>query len=154
MKELTLSQGLVAQVDDDDYELLSTFKWSATQTPYTWYAYRKIQQDNVYLHRFIMNVTETQEVDHRDKNGLNCQRYNLRIASRIQNARYREVPQTEEGSGYRGVVKHGQRWRARIQVAPGERMALGLFDTPEEAAKVYDEAAKLYHGEFAVLNFP
>jgi len=153
MKELPLSQGLVAQVDDDDYELLSTFKWSAMKTPYTYYAYRKIDTDTVYLHRYIMNVTETEEVDHRDKNGLNCQRYNLRVATRIQNARYREVPQTEAGSGYRGVRKHGSRWQAKIQISPGERISLGMYNTAEDAARAYDAAAKLYHGEFAVLNF-
>lgn len=154
MKEIPLSQDKVALVDDDDYELVSSFKWSLMTTPHNSYAYRKEDQRTIYLHRYIMNVTEAEEVDHIDKNGLNDQRHNMRVATRTENARYRVVPQTENGSGYRGVRLHGSRWQAKIQIAPGVRISLGTFETPEEAARAYDAAAKEHHGEFAVLNFP
>jgi hypothetical protein len=61
--------------------------------------------------------------------------------------------QRDNTSGYKGVQKSRKRWIARIMVN-GKHIGLGTFDAPEEAARAYDRAAKLYHGDFAVPNFP
>ena len=155
MREIELTQGKVALVDDEDYERVSAYVWTAAKGEGDyWYAYRKDGTESIRLHRFILGIDDEREVDHIDRDALNCQRYNMREATRTQNARNRIVPQTEGGSGYRGVQSFRDRWRAHIQIAPGNRKHIGLYDTPEEAARAYDAMAREHHGEFAVLNFP
>ena len=94
---------------------------------------------------------EGRDVDHKDRNKMNCRRSNLRAATRSQNkanSGYRIGP-----SGFRGVVKRGKRYEARIKCVQ-ETEYLGGYATAEEAARVYDEAAVRLFGEFATLNFP
>lgn len=93
-------------------------------------------------------------VDHKDNNGLNNQRENLRLASGSQNkancAKY-----SNNTSGYKGVTLRKERntWRAQIRVN-NKLIILGCFVDKEEAARAHDKAALLYFGEFAQLNFP
>lgn len=93
--------------------------------------------------------------DHRDRNGLNCTRANLRIATYAQNSS--NIPISRRNvSGYKGVApdrQHPALWRAEI-CAKNKLYRLGSFATAEEAARVYDAAARRLHGEFAYLNFP
>jgi hypothetical protein len=105
----------------------------------------------VALHRIIMGATGNVEVDHRDGNGLNNLRSNLRLATNAQNAKNRIS--TVGASRYKGVSIFGKRWRAKIE-SDGVRFSLGIYNTQEEAARVYDAAAIRLHGEFARLNFP
>jgi hypothetical protein len=89
--------------------------------------------------------------DHKDRNPLNNQRHNLRVASQVQNNRNQRRYKNNQ-SGYVGVSWHQKRkWWARIGV-DGKRISLGCYDDPKEAAKAYNKAALKYHGEFAVLN--
>jgi len=92
-------------------------------------------------------------VDHTDGNGLNNCRANLRSATQSQNGMNRRKQGNK--SGYKGVSRatNSNRWQARIRV---NRKAthIGTFDTRIEAARAYDEAALVLHGEFARLNFP
>jgi hypothetical protein len=148
MAEVPLTQGKVALVDDEDYEYLSQFKWYAQKSETTWYAARHpTKNKTVRMHRVLMDDPQGLEVDHEDRDGLNNQRYNLRVATHAQNGRNRR-PHTNKTSGYKGVYwqKASGRWIVQIQ--------LGSYDTAEEAARMYDEAARRYHGEFAYLNFP
>src|SRR5260370_2756638 len=109
MKTIDLSQGLEAIVDDEDFERVSQFKWTALRGSRTWYARRNIQvngkQTNQQLHRFILDLKpDAPEVDHRDGLGLNCRRDNLRLASRQQNnANRRKL--SPSSSWYKGVSK-------------------------------------------------
>jgi hypothetical protein len=107
-------------------------------------------------HRLIMGCTfdDGISVDHRDRDGLNCVRSNLRRCSHKENMRYR-VRQNNNTSGYKGVfvvqTKKGTKYQAYIN-KDGKRHHLGWWWTKEEAAKEYNKAAVRLFGEFAMLN--
>lgn len=158
MKEVRLTQGQVALVDDADYERVIALRWYAHRSHGrgTWYAVRwegQPKRVHVGMHRFILGVTNEKQVDHRDGNGLNNQRYNLRIATKAQN-RYNRGPQRDNTSGYKGVTRNSSgRWVAQIK--KHRRLYRGgTFDDPADAARAYDRLARELHGEFAWPNFP
>lgn len=155
MIEIPLTHGKVAVIDDVDAEL-STAGWFAMKPTVgkhrrkSWYAVRTVPGGTTYLHREILGITDpTTQVDHRDGDGLNCQRNNLRVATPSQNGMNRG-PSICNTCGYKGVSWHkkSQKWRATLR-----NKHLGLFDTKEEAAAAYDVAAFRLFGEFAYLNF-
>lgn len=106
------------------------------------------------MHRFILGDTKGLEIDHRDGNGLNNCKSNLRLATRSENMQNSRVPKNNR-YGVKGVCflpnRYGKKWKAAI-CANNRAITLGHFHTKEEAAKAYNEAAKKYHGEFARLN--
>jgi hypothetical protein len=153
MKELVLTQGMIAYVDDEDYKKVAQYKWTVSQTHKLFYAVRADPiQGTTYLHRFILEPALEMSIDHIDHNGLNCIRSNMRIVSHQANMINRR---TVNETGYRGIFQDKRRgcYGAQIKDMQGNRHYLGTFTLPEDAARAYDEAAKLYHGEFAVLNF-
>lgn len=149
MKELTLSRGKIALVDDEDFEYVSQWKWTALFTSKNWYASR--DGSKILLHRIIMRARSGQIVDHKDRNGLNCQKINLRFCTKSQN----QMNRRPRGgtSRYKGVWLRGDtdRWQAEIHYNY-KKVSLGCYNTQEEAAIAYNKAAKEYHGEFANLN--
>jgi hypothetical protein len=156
MKTIPLSQGRVAIVDDRDFETLNRYKWYAQKIGNTLYAARHAtgRHRTIYMHRQIPGITDPGIfVDHRNGNGLDNRRQNLRLATKTENARNRPAPKNNT-SGFKGVHWHkqGNAYRARIKVN-GKNIHLGLFPTPTEAARAYDQAARKYFGEFARTNF-
>ena len=155
-REIPLTQGKVALVDAEDYEALAQFKWFAHWSPCakTFYAERwapnaRTEHRMIRMHRQILNPPDGVETDHRDGNGLNNKRSNLREATKSQNMHNR-MASVNNTSGFKGVSfsKFHQRWVAYIGFN-GNKHHLGYFDTAEEAHVAYVEAAKRMHGEFA-----
>jgi hypothetical protein len=161
VREIPLTKGYTALVDDEDYERVSQFNWRANVRKHSRivYAYTNVKRPDgtrttQYLHRFILDAPEGVMVDHIDGDGLRNTRDNLRLATPTENQMNARKRVTNT-SGFIGVSwdKAGAKWRARIGV-DGKRKHLGLFADPVEAAKARDRAAIELHDEFAVLNFP
>ena len=166
-RRIRLTRGLWAIVDPEWYERLSEYKWHAKGGHGECYAargYRKNGRTAVeWMHKVIMAAALRQcsgqgifVVDHINRNTLDNRRANLRIATIGQNAMNSKRRGLKAGSSkYKGVSWDGRakKWRAMIHVH-GRPMYLGGFDDEVEAAKAYDGAARIYHREFAVLNFP
>jgi len=158
MKEILITKGYVALVDDDDYDLLVQWKWYAqVGKDGRACAYRTSSRvdgktKTLYMHRVVMKAPDGKVVDHRDGNALNNQKCNLRICFNTENLRNRGKSKINT-SGYCGVVKNGKGFIARIMVY-NKGYCLGTYKTAIEAAYAYDIAAEKYHGEFAKLNFP
>lgn len=153
MREIPLTRGKVAIVDDEDYERLVGRKWHAfpgNAGTDTWYARGYIDGRNVSMHRFIMDAPRDRQVDHKNGDGLFNVRANLRLATRYQNAANQR---TSCKSGFRGVEAHKLHFRASIK-SEGRRYRIGHFKDPIDAARAYDARARELHGEFAILNFP
>lgn len=172
MKQIELKgkngSGVFCLVDDDDYESLSKKSWYIKKnTQCTDYARANFKQSDgtfksILMHRVIMCVTDPEiKIDHKDGNGLNNQKNNLRFSTTSQNAMNKKAKITST-SQYLGVsicsVQGGRYkyWQVSIK-AEGKCKALGTFPYTDEgeilAAKRYDEKAKEYFGEFANLNF-
>ncbi len=157
MKHIPLTKGKEALVDDEDYDYLMQWKWYAAVGGK--YAGRDVRSSNsrrrnaIYLHDLVARrIGISGKIDHINRNSLDDRRHNLRPASHAQNLANRG-PQINNTSGYKGVTwdKARERWFASIKVG-GHRINLGRFDDKIEAARVYNEAALKYFGEFAYLN--
>ena len=155
---IPLTQGLVALVDADDYDMLMQWKWAAAKRrPNEFCATRSEpridgRQDTVYMHRVIMGEPIGLVIDHINHDTLDNRRANLRACTHAENQRNRRsVPNTT--SKYLGVCWYKQtgKWRAQIK-SNGKKIGLGYFSNEADAAIAYNDAAKLYHGEFANLN--
>lgn len=159
MREIPLTRGYVALVDDEDYERVAAKKWGVTVKPQdtTPYAQNGVRvagrMTSVAMHRFILDAPIELVVDHINGNGLDNRRANLRLCSRSEN-QWNRRKSSQNTSGFKGVFhRGGTRWIARI-TAHGKTVHLGRFRDPTIAARAYDAAALRLHGEFARLNFP
>ncbi len=145
-----------AQVDDEDYEELIKWRWQAhVVTAKLIYAYREIRSPSsktrIWMHRVILQLTNEELIaDHKDHDGLNNQRSNLRIATKSQN-QANSKSRANSSSKYLGVHKHGAGWVVQVS-RDGKNKYVGIYKTEGEAALAYNEAAIKAHGEFANLN--
>lgn len=156
MKSILMGNGMSVLVDDGDFEELSKWNWTAHfhRSGGGWYSERNAGNNKtILMHRQIMKVIKGMIVDHKDRNGLNNQRSNLRIATRSQNNANRRASINSRTSKFLGVAyeKDRKKWTARIR-KDWKGYRLGSFDTEVEAARAYNAAATIFHGEFANLN--
>jgi hypothetical protein len=157
MKEIKLTQGKVALVDDEDYEYLNQFKWFTNNINGYFYAGRQItvsknKQTIIYMHRIIMKPEKGTVIDHLDGNTLNNQKNNLRICTHAENMRNSKINKNNK-SGYKGVVYqiNSNNYKAQIKFN-NKTINIGSYIDPIDAARAYNAAALKYHGEFANLN--
>lgn len=149
MKQIPLTRGRVAVVDDEDYEMVAVYNWQVTNG----YASRDENSRTVYMHREIMRPAPGRQVDHANHDRLDNRRANLRVCTVSENQGNQLA--RRRTSRFKGVsfCRAHRRWRAHI-TAGGRHQALGSFSSEEAAALAYDKAARQHFGEFAYLNFP
>jgi len=160
MKKIPLTQDKFALVDNEDFEWLNQWKWSAhrkhtgdfvaSRRCYCLFGRKRYR---IFMHRQIMSCPRKLQIDHKDHNRLNNQKLNMRICTNTQN-QWNRGKQKNNTSGFKGVFwRRGvKKWFAQIgfNLKP---IYLGCFTSKIDAAKTYDEAAIKYFGEFAYLNF-
>lgn len=154
MRTIPLTQRKVALISDRDYPRVRPHKWQAHNNHGCWYAVTHLsapgpgrKQRALRMHRLIRGDISG-HIDHRNGNGLDNRRRNLRPATPSQNAANGKARGAI--SGFKGVCpdRKRKRWQARINVA-GKTLCLGTFDTPVEAHAAYMRAARRYFGTFA-----
>ncbi len=149
-----------AIVDPYDYDYLRRYKWRLNRSNRTFYTFCTVSRGPIlrpqvlFMHHLILPPPVGYLVDHRNHNGLDNRRSNLRLATHSQNSCNTRRDKSKTYSRYRGVSfsKRKQKWFAAIR-HNGKKIWLGYFKTEIEAARAYDEAARIYHKEFARLNF-
>lgn len=148
MKELNLSQNKVALIDNEDYERVSKIKWHFEHG----YARHKGKHGSLYLHRVILGVDKGNEIDHINGNTLDNRKENLRICSRTENCRNMRAHKDSIYSKYKGVSynKTLGYWTADIRI--GNKKIKKYAKSEKEAIIIYNNLARIYHGEFARLN--
>lgn len=171
MREIPLTQGFVAWVDDDDFERLIAFKWHTySRDGATFYAYShrliprefrtspEKRYERLIMHRLVMNAPAGIEVDHvihrRGEMVVDNRKSNLRLATRVEQVRNRRKSRGMN-SVFKGVGRSNDGWRWQSQIThSGRRLHLGYFRNEAHAALAYDLAAVRLFGEFALTNFP
>lgn len=154
MKLIPLNKGFFAKVDDADFEKACSRKWFVKK-----YAHSDTfcavangpNRTRIYLHRLLLDAPKHLQVDHADRDGLNNQRSNIRLATRSQNQYNRRRPRNNT-SGYKGVTWKKDKGKFEAKIFAKKKIFLGYFDCPKKAHAKYCEAAISLHGEFARIS--
>ena len=161
--------------DEEDREIIEGYKWQIRKKSQTYYVCAKVygpdkdewyisptsgkrqrKRKTIRMHRLITKCPKGLQVDHINHNGLDNRRKNLRICNNVQN-QWNRRKGNNNNSGFKGVSIESRRKtkKYRVQIGyMGKTRHLGYFESPVEAAKIYDAKAKELFGEFANLNFP
>ena len=152
MKEIYLTQGKIALVDNDDYDRINAKKWFYRNG----YAARNgkkvngVRSKSYSMQSILIECPKNSVIDHINHNKLDNRKSNLRICSERENLINRRISKNNK-TGYKGVSLFRKKYKAQIS-SNGKFHYLGVFCSEVEAARAYNEAAIELHGEFAVLN--
>ena len=165
MKEIPLTQGKVALVDDEDFDVLAKHDWFAHKQGRRFYAMRNIRLSDgrrtcEYMHRVILerklnrSIREGMHTDHENGIGLDNQRKNLLEVTPTQNAHNCNRHVDNRSSKYVGVTwfRRDNKWHARIMVN-GKNLYLGVHATDLDAAKAREEYIAAHPELHARCNF-
>ena len=154
MKEIKLTQGKVALVDDGDFKMVSKHTWHTSRKRYPFYARTKICfKNSILMHVLIMGKRQGFQIDHINRNSLDNRRLNLRFVTASQNQHNQKIRKTGT-SYYKGVCRyHINKWQATIR-HNGRLYHLGVYATQEKASEAYNLKAIELFGEFSNLNVP
>jgi hypothetical protein len=160
-RRIPLTQGKFAIVDPEDYPRLAKFKWHLAKSPTSSYAVRwkrlnsKNARTRIWMHRQVIKIPGHMLCDHKNHDGLDNRKANLRPATISQNLCNRPKTRAKTRSKYKGLEwdKTQRKWKARIQLN-NKKIYLGSFDSEIDAAKAYDRKAIELFGRFACPNFP
>lgn len=152
MKKIALSQGRVALIDEEDFEMISQWKWHYQHPGYavrTEYNGKKMK--TIGMHRTIMNTPSGMQVDHRNHDRLDNRKKNLRNVTRSQNS-FNSRPHRDAVSKYKGVHWNGKERKWIVQIRKNKQRFYKSFKSEKDAALYYNEKAREIFGEFAFLN--
>lgn len=145
-----LTKGMTAVIDAADVEIVEAYLWYADVKRTTVYARSSFIKGvgRIYLHRLLISPDASLQVDHKDGDGLNCRRGNLRPATNGENRRNQRV-RKDSGTKIKGVRwdAKNHKWCARIK-HQGQSIWLGRHSTFEAAHSAYAAASALFHGDF------
>ncbi len=160
-KEIVLSRGTVAIVDDEDYQMLRLIRWHVMRSGKSAYARTATWGESVLghslMHRVIMGNPVGKDVDHINGNGLDNRKANLRICTTSENLHNADKQRTWRGKGtssaFKGVYWHSRakKWAASL-ACDGKNVHLGLFESEKAAALAFNQVAVSLFGDFARLN--
>lgn len=150
---IPLTQNKYAIIDEDDFERVGQHKWFTFAKGYGATHNPKDHNKMIWMHRFILDAPIGMEVDHINGNRLDNRKENLRLCTKSENQMNRSRNKNNR-SGFKGIYldtrSRSRQWNAKI-VINRKPIYLGAFNTPQEAGKAYELAAKKYHGRFAHL---
>lgn len=157
--KIPLTQGKEATIDSEDWDTVRPYSWRAAKyvrkNGDLWYAQTIVRKHGkrltLRMHRLILNAPPEQMIDHKDRDGLNNQKENLRFATPQQNSLNSQRARGK--TGFLGVYKVGNKYRVQVKVGKKNRTC-GYYDTPWDAAVARDMFAKKLQDEFRTLNFP
>ncbi len=158
MKKIKLTKNKFSLVDDSDFDMLNKLKWHSYYDGYNWYAlHTKRLPGNKFksfqMHRLLLNPSSSKVIiDHKDGDGLNNQRSNLRLCTHSENMKNRRSMKISI-SGLKGVSwnKKSNKWEARI-MSNRKNFYLGGFDSKIKAYDAYCKGCFKYHGKFARIK--
>lgn len=160
MRTIPLTQGKVAIVDDDAPAWIFEVKWCAIRRGKCWHAQRHIiledgRGTSQYMHRVVLNAKPGEIIDHKDGNGLDNRKENLRVTSSAGNQRGFNKRQINNTSGFRGVGwnKGYKKFEARVTHAR-KLLLVGYFSCPIEGARARDAKARELGWPEEGMNFP
>lgn len=151
-KQIPLTQGQFAIVDDEDFERLNQHKWYFNQGYAVHCVGKRPNYKQILMHREIMKPLPGFQIDHINHKKLDNRRINLRICNNSENSRNRAHLQ-KSSSKYKGVTWHkkDKRWIAQIKIC-GKQKRIGAFKDEAKAARAYNKKAIELFGKFARLN--
>lgn len=136
-------------MSNKDYRRIYLYPWYIKKGRNTFYAFTLIDGRETRMHRLILGMMDSKrQVDHKDGNGLNNQRSNLRTCTNGDNGRnrqgYGKIP-------HKGVGFEKGRYRARLLVN-GKKKYFGYFNSAKDAAKAINDVIFRLKNPFYRLN--